>query len=74
VVACVVDSGRISLKKSSISLTLSILSESRFAQGFATPLRSTSLAHRSKGCCLATAIAGLLPRRPRDRKEKKELK
>jgi hypothetical protein len=37
----------------------------------ASPLHSAlrpSLAHRSKGCFLATAIARLLPRQPRDRK------
>jgi hypothetical protein len=67
-VDCVADSGRISSEKSLIPLILSLLSESRFAQGFATPLRSPSLAHRSKGCFLATAISGMLPRRPRDRK------
>jgi hypothetical protein len=68
VVDCVSDSSGISSEKSLIPLILSLLSESRFAQGFATPLRSPSLAHRSKGCFLATAIAGLLSQQPRDRK------
>jgi hypothetical protein len=68
VVACIANSGGISPNKSLIPLTLSPLSESRFVQGFAAPLRSPSLAHRSKECFLATAITGLFPRRPQDRK------